>query len=95
LTPLTLLVVLRGVCGGVVMGILGMNPKGLPATTPEMFPASSGGLLMIVPAAALAYEACVPTEEVEFDRVGEEGRAGGPAGAGGGDGATDMLDEVR
>jgi hypothetical protein len=95
LTPLTLLVVLRGVWGGVVIGMLGMNPKGFPATTPDMFPARSGGLLMTVPAGALTYEACVPTEEVEFDRVGEKGRAEGPAGAGGGDGAMDRLDEVR
>jgi hypothetical protein len=95
LTPLTLLVVLRGVCGGVVIGMLGIKPRGLPAPTPEMFPARSVGLLMIVPAAVLAYEAWVATEEVEFDRVGEDGRLGGPAGAGGGDGATDKLDEVR
>ena len=96
LTPLTLLVVLRGVWGGVVIGMLGMKPSGLPATTPEILPARSGGLLMTGPAArGFAYDDCVPTEDVEFDRVGDEGRPEGPAGAGGGDGAIDRLDEVR
>ena len=95
LTPLTLLVVLRGVWGGVVIGMLGMNPSELPATTPEMLPARSGGLLMTVPAGGLMYDACVPTEDVELERVGEEGRPEGPAGAGGGEGAMDRLEEVR
>lgn len=98
LTPLTLLAVLLGIWGGVVMGMLGMNPKGLPAPMPEMLPARSGGLLITVPAWGLMNDDCVPTEEVELDRVGDEGRpdgAAGPAGTGGGEGATDKLDEVR
>jgi hypothetical protein len=74
LTPLTLLVVLLGVCGGVVIGMLDINPSPVfPATIPGRLPATSGGLLMIVPAGRLAYEDCVAIEEVEFERVGEEG----------------------
>ena len=34
-------------------------------------------------------------EDVELDLVGEEGLMLVPDGAGGGDGATDTLDEVR
>lgn len=34
-------------------------------------------------------------DEVELDLVGEEGLMLGPSGAGGGDGSTDTLDEVR
>jgi hypothetical protein len=96
LTPLTLLAVLRGVCGGVAIGMPDMNPSAFPATMPEMFPARSGGLLMTVPVGGFKNDDWVPTEEVEFERVGEEGRACGPAGAGGGEGAvTDRLDKVR
>lgn len=95
LTPLTLLVVLRGVWGGVVIGMLGMNPSALPATTPEILPARRGGLLMNVPVGGLTYDACVPTEDVEFERVGEEGRPLGPAGAGGGEGAIDKFEDDR
>jgi hypothetical protein len=72
-----------------------MNPNAFPAATPEILPARSGGLLITVPAVGFAYDDCVPTEEVEFERVGEDGRPDGPAGAGGGEGATDKLDEVR
>ena len=34
-------------------------------------------------------------EEVEFERVGDEGRTVGPRGAGGGEGATECDEEVR
>jgi hypothetical protein len=59
------------------------------AVTPGMVPATRGGLLIIVPAAGVAYDDCVAIEEVEFDLVGEDGRAVGPRGAGGGDGAIE------
>ena len=64
----------------------------MPPTGPGSVPATSGGLLMIVPA---AYDCCVATEEVELERVGEEGLILGPRGAGGGDGATETFDDVR
>lgn len=79
--PLTLLDVLCGVWGGVVIGtnpatILGPPPMevllpvaAMPGTLP---PPTSGGLLItVVPG---AKEDCVATEEVEFDRVGLDGR---------------------
>lgn len=37
----------------------------------------------------------VAIEEVEFDRVGDEGRIFGFTDAGGGEGATERLEEVR
>ena len=50
--PLTLLVVLRGVWGGVVIGTPVMKPSPfVPATTPERVPPTRGGLLMTVPGA--------------------------------------------
>lgn len=78
------------------MGMPDMKPREFPATMPDMFPARRGGLLITVPVEGFKNDDCVPTEEVEFDLVGEEGRACGPAGAGGGEGAvTDRLDKVR
>lgn len=96
-TPLTELFVLLGVCGGVVIGTPETSPSPtLPAEIPGIVPPTRGGLLIIVPAAGVAYDACVAIEEVEFDRVGEEGRTVGPRGAGGGEGATlEKLEEVR
>lgn len=91
-TPLTELAALLGVWGGVAIA------SWTPVTAPEfaaamlgMLPASNGGLLMTVP--VLANEAWVATEEVELDRVGEDGRIA-PAVMGGGDGATG-FDGVR
>lgn len=92
LTPLTELVVLRGVCGGVVIGSPVM--KELPAAMPGRLPPTRGGLFMIVPAAGVAYEDCVAIEDVEFDLVGEDGRMVWPVGAGGGEGATERFEEV-
>jgi hypothetical protein len=63
-----------------------------PAAMLGMLPPTKVGLLMTVPAAGVAYDDCVATEDVELDRVGEEGRFI----PGGGDGATAMpLEEVR
>lgn len=62
--PVTLPVALRGVSGGVVMG----TPVTLPlfvAAMPGTLPPMRGGLLMT------AVEACVATEDVEFDLAGE------------------------
>ena len=61
----------------------------LLAVTLGMVPPTRGGLVIIVPAAGVAYDACVAIEEVELDRVGDEGRAVGPRGAGGGDAAME------
>lgn len=72
-------------------------------TTPEFvaailgtLPDTSVGLLMTVPppAAGVAKEACVAIEEVEFDRVGEDGLPEATEGIAGGDGATE-LESVR
>lgn len=89
--PLTELAVLLGVWGGVAIA--------RPVTAPEfvaamlgMLPASKGGLLMTVP--VLAKEAWVATDEVELERVGEDGRMAPEAGIRGGDGATG-FDGVR
>jgi len=60
----------------------------VPATTPGNVPAMRVGLLIIVPAEGVAYEAWVAMEEVELDRVGDEGRIVG-TGCGGGDGAIE------
>jgi hypothetical protein len=65
----------------------------LPAAILGKLPPTKVGLLIIVPAAEAAYEACVAIEEVEFERVGEEGRIF--VGAGGGEGATERLEDVR
>jgi hypothetical protein len=95
LIPLTELVVLRGVCGGVVMGIPVMKLI-FPAAMLGIDPPTSVGLLIIVPA-GWANDDWVATEDVEFDLVGEEGRMLELAatGAGGGEGATDKLEDVR
>jgi hypothetical protein len=55
-TPLTELVVLLGVCGGVVIGTPEMNPSPTlpPAEIPGIVPPTSVGLLMIVAAAGVA-----------------------------------------
>lgn len=72
---------LRGVCGGVEMFVANPANKlepplvelpvaAIPGTLP---PPTRGGLLTMVPVGT-ASEDCVATEEVEFDRVGLEGR---------------------
>jgi hypothetical protein len=61
-----------------------------PAAIVGRLPATKGGLLIMVPVEAPgAYEDCVAIEDVEFDRVGEDGLIVGPRGAGGGEGATE------
>jgi hypothetical protein len=57
-----------------------------PWAIPGILPDTRGGFDII---ALGAYEDCVAIEEVEFDRVGEDGRAVGPRGAGGGEGAIE------
>jgi len=69
-----------------------MKPSPDPAVTLGSVPDTRVGLLMMVPG---AYEDWVAIEDVEFERVGEDGRIVGPWGGGGGDGATDIFDEVR
>lgn len=60
-----------------------------PAATPGIDPPTRGGLLITVPAWGFAKDACVAIDDVEFDRVGDEGRTVGPRGAGGGEGAIE------
>jgi hypothetical protein len=61
-----------------------------PAAIVGRLPATRVGLLMIVPVEAPgALEDCVAIEDVEFERVGDEGLAVGPRGAGGGEGAIE------
>lgn len=52
------------------------------------------GLLIIVPCAGVAKEDCVATDDVELDRVGDDGRKD-VRGAGGGEGAIIGLEDVR
>lgn len=77
---------LPGVSGGVVMGT--------PVTLPELvavmlgtLPPMRGGLLIT--------EACVATDEVEFDLVGDGGRAFTKDVVGGGEGAVNEAPELR
>jgi hypothetical protein len=93
--PLTELVVLLGVCGGVVIGMPVMKLR-FPAAMPGIAPPTRVGLL-IIPPDGWANEDWVATEDVEFDLVGDEGRILEltDTGAGGGDAATDRLDDVR
>jgi len=97
--PLTLLAELLGVWGGVVIG----NPLEKlddAAVILGTVPPTSVGLLMTVEASLwCTTDACVAMDDVEFDRVGDEGR---PAKnelfnvTGGVDGAADKgLEEVR
>lgn len=77
---------LPGVSGGVVMGT--------PVTLPELaavmlgtLPPMRGGLFIT--------EACVATDDAEFDRVGDGGRAFPYDVVGGGDGAGNEVAEFR
>lgn len=85
LMPAAILALL-GVSGGVVMG--------MPVTLPELaavmlgtLPPIRGGLFMT--------EACVATDDAEFDRVGDGGRAFAYDAIGGGDGAGNEVAEFR
>lgn len=62
-----------------------MNPL---AVIPPRFPPTSVGLLMIV-------EDCVAIDEVEFERVGDEGRMLVAGGEGAADPPRERLEEVR
>lgn len=87
-TPLTELAALLGVCGGVVM----FNPAAkldVAAAMLGILPATRGGLLMIVPVGFWANDDCVAMDDVELDRVGDDGRPVYEVGLGGGEGATD------
>jgi hypothetical protein len=85
---------------GVFFGVSGGVVNGTPVTLAELvaviagtFPEMRGGLLTIVAGMA---EDCVATEDVELDRVGEEGRCVGAAVDAvdaGGDGAVNELAE--
>jgi hypothetical protein len=68
--PLTELVVLLGVCGGVVIGM-----PVYPAVIPGSAPPTNVGLEITVPVFPTT-PGCVAMLDVEFDLVGEEGRAG-------------------
>ena len=89
LVPDTLVAVLRGVSGGVVIGT--------PVTLPELAAVMPGTL----PAMRVALEImggaddCVATEEVEFDLVGDDGRPWTNEAVGGGEGAVNELAEFR
>lgn len=88
--PATLPAVLRGVSGGVAIGTPVTLPE-LVAVRPGTLPATRlGG-----PGGGGAVELCVMTDEVEFDRVGDDGRWLAKAAAGGGDGAAKELVESR
>lgn len=73
LLPTTELALLLGVCGGVLLA----KPPTPAAAKPGSVPAIIVGLLITVPRAGVAYEACVATEDVELERVGEVGRKEG------------------
>lgn len=71
------------------------NPE-VPAMTPGILPPTRGGLLMIVPGAEwCANEDCVAIEDVEFDRVGDEGRIDPNGASATGEGAIEWFDDVR
>jgi len=63
---------------------------------PANVPPTNVGLLIIVP--GVAYDDCVAIDDVELERVGDEGRIVPvmlPDEVGGGEGATDRLEDVR
>ena len=65
---------LLGVCGGVVNGTPLTKPTAeLAAPMPCRFPGTRGGLLMTVVFIGVACDDWVATEDVLFDRVGEDG----------------------
>lgn len=87
LIPAAKLLWFAGVSGGVVIG----TPVTLPdcaAAIPGMVPPISGGLFTTL-------EDCVAMEEVEFDRVGDGGRAPAKEPVAGGEGAANELAEFR
>ena len=84
---------LRGVSGGVVMG--------MPVTLPEWAAAMDGKLPPIKGGLLMTLEACVAIEEVEFERAGDVGRTlvkeavAVTVPVGGGEGAANELAEFR
>jgi len=69
---------------------------GTPVTLPELVAAMLGTLLTMRAGLLTTLEACVTTDEVEFDRAGDDGRPlMKEASCGGGDGAANELDEFR
>lgn len=89
--PATLPAALLGVSGGVVIGMPCAFPE-LAAVKAGTLPAMRVGLLT-TPVGT--DEDCVATDDVELERVGDDGRCD-PAGAvAGGDGAVNELAELR
>lgn len=72
---------------------------GIPVTLPELATAILGTLPIIreglVMTPVCAAEETVATDDVEFDRAGDVGRAFTNEAAGGGDGAVNELAESR
>lgn len=92
LLPATLTDALLGVSGGVVMGTP-VTLAELVAAMPGTFPAMSVGLLTTPAGTA---DACVATDEVEFDLAGDDGLCEVKAALeAGGDGAVNELAELR
>lgn len=89
LVPATLPAVLRGVSGGVAIGT--------PVTLPEFVAVKPGTLpaTRVGGPGGAAVELWVMTDEVELDRVGDDGRWLAKAAAGGGEGAAKELVESR
>lgn len=89
--PATLPAVLLGVSGGVVIGT--------PAALPELAAVSVGTLpemrvgLLTTPVGT--EDDCVATDEVEFDRAGDDGRCDAADAEAGGEGAVKELAELR
>lgn len=77
---------LAGVSGGVCIG--------MPVTLPELVAAMLGKLPLIKGGLFIA-DAEVATDDVEFDRAGEDGRALTNDAVAGGDGAAKDVAELR
>lgn len=85
---------LLGVSGGVVIGIPVTLPE-LAAAMPGTLPEIRVGLLMTPVGTELDWVVIVAIEDVEFERVGDEGRWEAREAEGGGEGAVKELAELR
>ncbi len=79
-----------GVSGGVVIGTPDTLPEFAAATEGTVHAINDGGLV-----AAGMDDACVATEDVELERVGDAGRCEAADTDAGGDGAVKELAEFR